>query len=302
MNPTFRRGTLADLRAVYDVFTETTADIERRMGTPENKNIWLDAAFVADYWERRQSLFMHLTRTAEQFWVAEQNGQIIGYARATLHDGVRELIEYFVLPKHQAQGVGRELLARSFPAGGARRRAVIATTDIHALARYLKSGVYPRFPIYYISRKPEPVTIASDLIFKSVTATPETLAALRLIDQAILGFERDVDHEFLLHDRQAYLYYRGDQVVGYGYFGKGTGPIALLNETDFPAVLAHGETKAAARNDEEFGMNVPMINRAAVDYLLDRGFRLEDFTVLFMSDVAFGKFEQYIISSPAFFM
>ena len=299
---TFRPGIPDDSRAVYDVFTQTTADLERRMGTPDSENFWTDQAFISDYWERRQSLFDHLTRTAEHFWVAENYGQIIGYARSTLHDGVRELIEFFVLPGHQARGVGRELLARSFPASGARRRAIIATTDMRALARYLKSGVYPRFPIYYIYRKPQPVEIDTDLIFSSVTAAPETLAALRVIDNAILGFERDADHEFLLNDRQPYLYYRGDRVVGYGYFGKGTGPIALLDESDFPAVLARGESEAAARNEENFGMQVPLINRAAVDYLLGRGFQLEAFTVFFMSDEPFGKFENYILTSPPFFM
>ncbi|MEW5987410.1 MAG: GNAT family N-acetyltransferase [Chloroflexota bacterium] len=302
MNPTYRPGTLADARAVYDVFVQTTADLEHRIGTPEGEKIWTDPASIADYWERRQTLFEHVARTAEQFWVAENEGQIIGYARSTLHDGVRELLEYFVLPGHQARGVGRELLARAFPAEGTRHRAIIATTDVRALVCYLKSGVYPRFPIYYLYRKPEPVKIETDLVFRSVTAGPETLSTIRAIDQAILGFARDADHKFLLHDRPAYLFYRGDQVVGYGYFGKGTGPIALLNESDFPAVLARAEAEAAARNEEDFGMQVPLINRAAVDYLLRRSFQLEAFTVLFMSDHAFGKFENYILSSPPFFM
>jgi hypothetical protein len=113
---------------------------------------------------------------------------------------------------------------------------------------------------------------------------------------------RDADHEYLLHDRQIYLYYRGEQLAGYGYFGNGIGPIALLDETDFPAVLARAETEAARRHDEEFGMHLPLVNRAAVAHLLARAFQLEPFTVLFMSDAPFGKFENYIVSSPPFFM
>lgn len=301
-NLIFRRGTAEDSRAVYDVFARTTDDLERRMGTPDSENQWGDPAFLADYWERRGPMFAHLARTADQFWVAENDGQIIGFARSTLRDGVRELLEFFVLPGHQARGVGRELLARAFPREGARRRAVVATTDINALARYLKSRVYPRFPIYYVYNKPQPIEIQTDLSFSPAPASPETLAALRTIDRAILDFERDVDHEFLLQDRQPYLYYRGEQLVGYGYSGKGTGPIALLNESDFPAVLARAESEAAARNDSEFGMQVPLINRAVVDYLLDRKFRLEPFTVFFMTDAPFGKFENYILTSPPLFM
>lgn len=301
-NLTFRPGRLDDSRAAYEVFAQAAAELERRLGTPDSENEWTDPAFVADYWERAQPLFAHMMRTADQYWIAEEDGQIIGVARSSIRDGVRELLEFFVLPDRQVQGVGRELLARAFPSSGARRRVVTATTDIRGLARYLKSGLYPRFPEYFIYSKPQPVTVETDLKVEPVTAASETLAALRAIDKAILGFERDPEHEFLLSDRDAYLYYRGDQVVGYGYFGNGTGPIALLSESDFPAVLARAETEAAARDEDSFGMQVPLINRAAVDYLLGRGFRLEAFTALFMSNEAFGKFENYIFTNPPFFM
>jgi GNAT superfamily N-acetyltransferase len=108
-----------DLAAVYDVFVQTTADLEHRIGTPEGERLWTDPACVADYWERTRPLFAHLTRTAEQFWVAEHDGRIVGYARATCHDGMRELIDYYVLPSYQGQGIGRAPLARAFPPSGA---------------------------------------------------------------------------------------------------------------------------------------------------------------------------------------
>ena len=269
---------------------------------PESRNIWADPALVAGLWERRHSLYEFLASTAEQFWVAENEEQIIGYARSVRADGVRELTEFYVMPSFQSVRVGRELLARAFPTNGARRRVVIATTDNRAQARYLKSGVYPRFAIQYLCRKPEPIRVKTDLAFEPALATPETLTAIRAIDKVVLDFERDADHEFLLNDRQAHLYYRGEQVVGYGYVGKGTGPIALLYASDYPAVLAHAENEAAERGDEEFGMNVPFINRTAVDYLLARQFQLEGCVGLFMSDEPFGKFENYIICYPDFFM
>jgi GNAT superfamily N-acetyltransferase len=302
MPTTFRPGEVADGPAVYDVFVQATADLNQRVGLPDADNYWVDPAFVASYWQRRQSLFEHLARTADQFWVAVQDGQLIGFARSSLRDGVRELLEFFVRPGYQGQGFGGELLRRAFPARNAQRRAIIATRDVRALARYMKSGVYPRFPIYYMYRKPEPVAMTTDLEFAPASDTPEMLAAIRAIDQAILGFTRDVDHQFLLQDRQAILFHRADEVVGYGYFGKGTGPIALLDAADFPAVLARAESEAAARGDDEFGLQLPLVNRHAVDYLLGRGFHLVDFTVFFMSDEPFGRFENYIFTSPPFFM
>ena len=160
---TFRPGEVADGPAVYDVFVQATADLNQRVGLPEADNFWLDPAFVASYWQRRQSLFEHLARTADQFWVAEVDGQIVGFARSSERDGVRELLEFFVRPGFQGQGIGGELLSRAFPAGDVRRRAIIATREMRALARYMKAGVYPRFANYYTYRKPEPVEVSGQV-------------------------------------------------------------------------------------------------------------------------------------------
>jgi GNAT superfamily N-acetyltransferase len=300
MDISYRRGSPQDMRAVYDVFVQAIADLNRRQNQPSND--WLDPRFVASIWEAWGPLWRYLINSAEQFWVAEANGQVVGYARALLQDGARELTDYFVLPEYQSAGIGKELLARAFPTTGAVHKVIIATTDIRAQVRYLKCGVYPRFPIQYFARKPEVVQVESDLLFARVDATPETVATLRMLDKAVLQHVRDADHAFLLGDRHGFLYYRDEQVVGYGYLGKEIGPIALLHEADFPAVLAHAESYTALQGSEHMGLQVPMINRAAVDYLLARHFRLESVGVFFMSNEPFGKFENYIMSSPPFFL
>jgi hypothetical protein len=62
-----------------------------------------------------------------------------------------------VLPHQQSARVGGELLARAFPRTQARYRTVIATLDEHALYRYMKMGLYRRFPLKYFYRKMEKV-------------------------------------------------------------------------------------------------------------------------------------------------
>jgi len=125
--------------------------------------------------------------------------------------------------------------------------------------------------------------------------------SLARLDLAVLGHRRDVDHIWLLTQRQGYFYQRDGQPVGYGYVGSSNGPFALLNGADFPAVLAHVESQAAA-SGHTFGVEVPLINRAAIDYLLSRGCQLEAFFAFFMSDVPLGRFENYLFTSPPFFM
>lgn len=297
---TFRPGTGADSYAAFQVFEETLADLIRRFGSTRPTS-WHDPQALARMWQERRSLFEHLARTADQFWVAESGDRIIGYARSILRDGVRQLTELFVIPGAQSSGAGRKLLVRAFPAGGTTYRSIIASADFRAQALYLKAGVYPRFPIYYFGRRPEVTTVESNLIFQPIMASPETLERLGALDSELLGYRRDETHTWLLAERQGYLYYRDDRPVGYGYVGPRSGPFALLDDSDFPAVLAHAESEAA-RNEHEFGLEVPTINRSAMDYLLSRGYQLDTFIAILMSNRPFGRFENYIFTSPPLFV
>lgn len=298
---TYRPGTPDDSYAVFLVLEHALADMLRRMGHTEPTSI-ADPVALAQMWAERGPLYAHLAATAEHFWVAEQGGQIVGYARATLRDGVRALTEFFVLPEAQGNGVGRALLSRAFPEGQARLRAVIASPEVRAQAIYMRHGLYPRCPIYYWYRTPEPITVMTDLTITPITDTPGNQAALDEIDREILGHARAADHGYLLRDRQGLIYTRGDQVVGYGYIGHRNGPFALRHPDDFPAVLAHAESQAATAGRDHFGLEIPLLNRAALDHVLARGFQIEPFVAMLLSDTPFGRFDQYIITSPPFIL
>jgi GNAT superfamily N-acetyltransferase len=297
MTPEFRPGTIDDSYPVYTIFERSLKDFSRRSNVQADQT-----AADPEAWKHRRPLFEHLARTADQFWIAEEAGRPIGYARSILRDGTSELTEFFVLPGSQSAGVGRELLARAFPAAGARHRAIIATFDARALGRYLRAGVYPHFPIYYFRRAPEVSPEPSDLSIEAFAAAERVLPALRAIDQEILGYTRDIDHTWLAQVRQGHLYRRNGQVVGYGYAGANNSPFALLDPADFPAVLAHAAALAAARGDAETGFEVPLINRHAVDYLLGRGYRMDSFFAFHMCDAPLGQLENYIVTSPPFFL
>lgn len=297
---TYRRGGLGDSRTVYEIFESALLDLSERLNVTAITGTQ-DAQTRAKLWQRRRPLFEHLGRTAHQFWLAEAHGEPIGYARSILRAGVWELTEFFVLPARQSAGVGRELLRRVLPGEDARHKVIIATPDVRAQARYLKVGVYARFPITYFWRDPEDVQETTDLTIVAASPSPEVFSALRRIDRQIVGHDHDEDHAWLLAQREGHLYLRDGDVVGYGYTGHYNGPFALLQETDFPAVLAHAE-RQAARHGRKFGVETPLINRSAVDYLLARGYRLDSFFAFFMSDAPFGRFDHYLFPSPPFFL
>lgn len=301
MNVAYRPGTPDDSYGIFLIFERSLADLGRRIGLqgPFSAD---DPVALARMWEERRSLYSHLAATAEHFFVAERAGQLIGFARSILRDGVRELTEFFVLPGQQSGGVGRELLARAFPPHGAALRVIIASPDVRAQGLYMRTGVYPRCSIYYFWRIPERVVVASDLVMEEVEPGEEALAAIAAVDMAILSHRRPEDHAWLMRNRQGMLYRRDGQVVGYGYVGRPNAPFALLDARDFPAVLAHAESAAAAGGRPHFGIEVPMINRAAVDYLLGRGYRIDAFMATLMSDRPFGRLENYVVTSPPFFL
>jgi hypothetical protein len=296
----YREGVADDSRVAFDIFLRSMMDLAQRLGVNPISG-GDDPQIMASLWERRQPLYDHLAQTGDQFWAAELNGEPLGYARSILRDGVQELTEYFVLPGNQSAGIDRELLARAFPVIGARHRVTIATTDMRATVRYLKAGLTPRFPNYYFTGTPVARHVKTDLQIEPVTDFEAAILHINWIDEVVLGHRREVDQRWLLATRQAYIYSRADQVVGYGYLGEHSGPFALLDAQDYAAVLAHAETVASG-SFERLGLEVPAVNRAAVDYLLARGYLMDAFFSICLSDVPFGRLEHYIYTSPPYFL
>ena len=297
---TYRRGTPDDSQKTFDIFYQSIMDLGNRLKVMPISG-GHDPEVIKNIKVRRQALFDHLARTSDNFWVAEQDGTLIGFARSILRDGVRQLTEFFVLPEHQSAGVGGELLGRAFPANGSVHRFILATIDTRAVQLYLKAKVYPLFPCYAFSRPAEKIHVDSDLTIERITPSAQAMGDLIRIDNEILGFHREAEHAWLLEARQGYFYLRNKDVVGYGYLGEHYGPFAALDANDLPAILAHAETEAAHQGTE-FNVEVPMVNHAAVDHLLSRGCKMEGFFEFFMADLAFGKFENYILTSPPFFV
>jgi len=300
----YRPGSSADDYSTFLIFEETLADLINRLGFA-GETSWGNEEQTEKIWQQRRLLYQHLSQTAVQFWIAQQDNQPIGFSRSLLHDGVLELTELFVKPGTQSAGIGRALIERAFSkesAESVRNRFIIATSDFRAQALYLKAGVFPRFPIYYFGRTPEQVPFETDLQFMPLQNDAETMATLGEIDADVIGFRRDADQRWFLANRSGFLYVRNGRPVGYGYVGEASGPFALLDASDYPAILAHAESTAQAAGQTHFGVEVPMVNETAVTYLLSRNFKMDVFMAMFMSERPLGNFDRYLVTSPPFFV
>jgi GNAT superfamily N-acetyltransferase len=297
----YRRGTTDDSEPCFRLFEAAIDDFGRRTGVIAN-----DTAGEPWAWDVRRPLFDHLAATADEWWIAEDGeGAMAGYARSMERDGTRELTEFFVHPTAQAGGLGRELLARAFPAAGARHRSIIATTDVRAVSRYLRAGLAGQLPMTGFEAVPRAVTVETDVIRERIVATERTLDALGAIDRSLLGFRRDVDHIWLASQRPGWVYRRAGEVVAYGYHPirpSWGGPYAALDAADLPVLLADAETAAFEAGHATVTFDVALVARRAIDHLLGRGFRVDPFLMLFFSDGPVDGLDRYVLTSPPFFL
>jgi len=297
---TLRRATSADTEACYRLFRESVADLTARQGTP-----WEPDA--ADLWLRLQPLLRLLEEHAAEWWVAEDaaSGELAGYARSVERGGLFELSEFFVRPSRQSAGVGRRLLEAAFPLGRGDVRAIIATTDVRALARYYRAGTVARFPILALERPlnvDDPAEQAADMALEPVRASTADLAAIAEIERAVLEFDRGpAETAWLLAQREGYLYLRDGRPVAFGFVGTvGSGPVAALDPDDQPAVLTHMEGRARALGRKNLAFEVPSINDVAMRHLLDRGYQIDTFVTLLLTSRPFGRFDRFIGFAPPF--
>lgn len=144
------------------------------------------------------------------------------------------------------------------------------------------------------------VEVKTDLRIESIQLELH-IQAVNRIDRELINHTREALHRWIITGRDGFIYKRKGEIVGYGYVGSSSGPFAVLDENDFPAVLAHAESLMAQRA-ADFGAETPLINTKAVQYFVERKYQIDSFSAIFMSNVRFGKFENYLCFSPEFFM
>lgn len=297
----YRVADATDSLACFQLFEAAVDDLGRRTGGAANATAGDPAA-----WDLRRPLFDHLAATCDQWWIAddEATGAAVGYARSILRDGVRELTEFFVTPAAQGDGVGRGLLERAFSAAGTRHRAIVATIDPRAIARYLREGLDAKVPMAGFEAVPREVVVPTDLVRQPILAESPPYAELAAIDRTVLDFRRDEEHEWLAGQRAGWLYRRDGAAVAYGYHAARPtwgGPFAAHVSSDLPVLLADAESAAAAAGHGAVTFDVPLTARAAVDHLLGRGFRVDPFVMLFFTDGQTDGLDRYVLTSPPFF-
>ena len=297
--PVIRRGTPDDTRPCHDLLWTSATDLGRRHGTE------LEGS-SDDWWAGIEPVHAYLAEHAAEWWVAEAEDtkEAIGYARSIERGGLFELTELFVRPGRQSKGIGRQLLERAFPLGRGEVRSIIATTDVRATARYYGADTVARFPYFTLGGRPRADADRGGISVEAIGTDATALAAVTDIERAVLDFPRGTDElRWLAGARPGHLFLRHGEPIGFAFVGKGSaGPIAALEPTDLPAILGHVESLAVAAGSDRLEMEVPGVNEAAIRHLLGRGFHIDPWINLLMSNRPFGRFDRFIGFSPPIFL
>lgn len=213
----FRHAQERDLSGIYDVFYQNEiAEVEKTGAPPPPPH--------------HLSMLRHILKTGVLF-VAEEQGQIIGYSGAILRGAITYLTDLFVLPGRQSSRLGKTLLDKAMPPGDGQMHCTMSSTDPRALALYIRSGMHPQWPHLNLRLvgplRDTPALQHLDVDIRETHANDPDLLAW---DTSISGRSREMDHAYWVNEQQGIplWFERKEQALGYGYVRPGMGSTSSI--------------------------------------------------------------------------
>ena len=304
---TYRQAQEADLEQTYQTFITASNDLAAAHNFPQ-------IATSSTPPNRAMAFRRYLLQNdAQRFWVAETQGEMIGFGVAILHGYVCYLAALHVVPSHQGQGVGRALLEQCMGLGNtpeARLWITIADSlNPISNAIYARFGMVGWVPLIPLSGSVPTGAIATNSAFADfahvLADNPQHLASLAAVDQQVLGFNRTSEHQLWLKqpDLQGYLF--GDLVtpMGYVYLSSegAIGPLAVRESAQIEPALTFCLAQLQAREVESVSIKLPGLCQTGVRYLVNCGLHFSR-PLLVLSSERFGQMDRYAVSGgDAFF-
>jgi GNAT superfamily N-acetyltransferase len=149
--------------------------------------------------------------------IAERGGVAVGYAGLTRRDDVSFLTDLFVHPEMQAGGIGGALLRAILPVDGS-IRCTFASSDPRALALYIRAGMRPQWPQFWLRAVPPAPRDRLHSTVEVVEARPDDFD-LVVWEREVGGRQRREDIVFWVRVQRAVplWFRRGSDTIGYGY-------------------------------------------------------------------------------------
>jgi ribosomal protein S18 acetylase RimI-like enzyme len=243
-------------------------------------------------------------------WVAEDDGDIVGFAWSWVCDDLWFLAQLFVDPGRQSRGIGNELLNRTMEharKSKATHKALITFTfNRVSQGLYIRHGLFPKMPIYFFDAARErvaqqlPEPRLQSIAIEDTAGAMERLAE---IDRRAIGVSREKHHRYLLKDpaTTGVLLCAGSDCVGYGYIGSNghIGPLAVARADVLCDAFVTALRLAAGRSTEKISAFLPGTSGSALSLAVNHGMRIT-FPMLLMASPGYGDWTRYLPRNPGF--
>jgi GNAT superfamily N-acetyltransferase len=293
----YRPAAESDVERTYEVMLEANEELNGRLHR---------AVVIQDTSPPARALAVRcnaIRHDPDRFWVAEADGEVVGFGLATVRRHLWYLAALHVIPAFQSMGIGRELITRCLTgeAPGSTRLTVTDAAQPVSNALYGRFGMFPQVPIVEIEGPPRACGQAdSALDVNQIDAGDGAAADLAAIDESIFGTARPEDHECWLGmpKTRGFRLYHGSAMVGYLYLDdQGViGPVAM---SESALLVAAVETAIRLAADAEIALvraRVPGAARSALTHFLDHRFRIGPSTYLLLTSSDLRNLDRYLAS------
>ena len=304
----FREGRPRDLEATHRVYQLAFHDVAGELASkplspppsPEE---------IEQEWAEMRPVLEFLAAQDGAYWVCEEEGEVVGYARVVRFGALEHLTELFVLPSHHGRGIGRGLLHRCWPEPPTPDlgRVVVAAGSNVDMTLYTAFGAMPvaghwhlRQPTdaYLKQRSQETETTDPGV---HVLAVDGAVSEWKRLEPPALGHERPALHEFFGRDRACLATLDGDEVTALCWVStRGEiGPAIGRSAQDLvPVVLAALDRVAKSKEPEHLDIFVSTDSWWLLRRLRELGFRLY-WPSWVMSSVPLPGLDRYVPTSPS---
>ena len=206
----FRDGRSSDLRAAFGLYERSMAGTARRVGAASAGDP--DEAEIEANWKLERPLVEFMAaQEGGSFCVAEDDGELAGFARVVRFGRIEQLTEICVAEDWRGRGIGRALLERCWPEPPTKEvgRIVVAAGSGLDLSLMLEFGVMPATGHWHLS---QPAERYLEHRSQQVLDTAEAAVHVLSPDRAVPEWQR-LEPEAIAHERPLLHEFFGRQRV-----------------------------------------------------------------------------------------
>lgn len=262
----FREGRARDVRSTFTISALAVHHTASKMGlldAPKPTSSQIEAEWAI----QREVLEFVAGQPSGSYWICEDRGRAVGYARVHRGADVEQLTELMVLPTHHGRGIGRALLERCFPEPPTPElgRVVVAAGAPGDLTLYQDFGVMPAAGHWhlrasvgdYVERRALAIDVDAAEPDVHALEADRAVAEWNALEPPAIGQRRPELHEFFARTRTCLATMDGDGASALCWVGTNgdIGPAVAATPGDLvPVVLAALDRIARLRNSGTLGL------------------------------------------------